>query len=97
MGAQQARQPYQGYYFHILTRQGPSAPGGKFDYVINGNMVAGFAIVAWPDRYGASGIMTFLVSRNGVLYEKDLGPETEQIVGKMTEFNPDSTWAAVKD
>jgi hypothetical protein len=89
--------PYQGYYFHILKQQGPAAPGGKYNYVINGNMIAGFALVACPDKYASSGVMTFIISHHGKLYQKDLGPKTIQIVEKMTEYNPDSTWTLVKD
>lgn len=84
--------PFHGYYYRILTRQGKNVPGGKYDYVINGNMIAGFALVAFPAEYGSSGIMTFVVNHQGKVYEKDLGPKTAQIVGKMKEYNPDSTW-----
>ena len=70
-------EPYHGYYFKILTRQGDNPPGGKYDYVINGNMIAGFAMVAWPADYGHSGVMTLGVSHQGKVYEKDLGEETE--------------------
>jgi len=84
--------PYHGYYFKILTRQGPNAPGGAYSYVINGHMVAGFALVAWPAEYGVSGVMTFIVNQNGTVYEKDLGPKTEGIVKIMTLYNPDRTW-----
>jgi hypothetical protein len=84
--------PYFGYYYSILKGQGPDAPGGAYSYVINGHMVAGFALVAWPAEYGVSGVMTFLVNRNGTVYEKDLGPETEEAVKAMTLYNPDRTW-----
>jgi len=89
--------PFQGYFFHILTRQGPHAPGGAYNYVINGNMIAGFALVAWPDKYASSGVMTFLISHQGRLYQKDLGPRTAEIAKAMTEYDPDSTWTLVKD
>ena len=89
--------PYRGYFFQILTQQGPQAPGGRYDYVVNGNMIAGFALVASPAKYGSSGIMTFIINHHGVLYEKDLGPHTPDIVQKMTAYNPDSTWHQVKD
>jgi hypothetical protein len=89
--------PYQGYFFHILTRQGPAAPLGRYSYIINDKMIAGFALVASPDKYGASGVMTFIISHSGKLYEKDLGPNTHQIVQKMTEYNPDSTWKLVPE
>jgi hypothetical protein len=87
---------YHGYYFHILKSQGPHAPGGAYDYVINGNMIAGFALVAYPAEYGKSGIMTFIVSHNGKVFESDLGPNTTQTAGKMTSYDPDSSWKAVK-
>ena len=89
--------PFNGYYFHILTRQGPAAPLGRYDYVINGAMIGGFALVASPDKYGSSGVMTFIINQYGKLYQKDLGPNTHQIVSQMTEYNPDSTWTLVKD
>jgi len=84
--------PYHGYYFKILKGQGKNAPGGAFSYVINGHMVAGFALVAWPAEYAVSGVMTFIVNQNGTVYEKDLGPKTEGIVKAMTLYNPDRTW-----
>jgi hypothetical protein len=84
--------PYYGYYFKILKGQGPNAPGGAYQYVINGHMVAGFALVAWPAEYGVSGVMTFLVNQNGTVYEKDLGPKTQETVKVMTRYNPDRTW-----
>jgi hypothetical protein len=80
-----------------LTKQGPAAPGGRYDYVINGNMIAGFALVACPDKYGSSGVMTFIVNHQGKVYQKDLGPDTLNIVGRMTEYNPDSGWTLVGD
>jgi hypothetical protein len=88
-------EPYYGYYFRILTRQGSHAPGGRYTYVINGNMIAGFALVAFPAEYGNSGIMTFLVSHHGKVYQKDLGPRTTAIVKAMQEYNPDATWTEV--
>ena len=90
-------QPFNGYVFHILTRQGSAAPAGAYSYVINGRMFAGFALVAWPAKYGNTGVMTFLISHQGVLFEKDLGPNTDSIVRKMTGYNPDETWNKVKD
>ena len=84
--------PYHGYYYKILKGQGKSAPGGAISYVINGHMVAGFALVAWPAEYGVSGVMTFIVNQNGTVYQKDLGPKTEGIVKAMTLYNPDRTW-----
>jgi len=91
-GATEKSSPYHGYYYRILTRQGSNVPGGKYDYVINGNMIAGFALVAFPAQYGSSGIMTFVVNHQGKIYQKDLGPKTAEIVEKMKEYNPDSTW-----
>jgi hypothetical protein len=84
--------PYHGYYYRILTRQGRNAPGGKYDYIINKNMIAGFGLVAFPAQYGSSGIMTFVVNHQGKIYQKDLGPKTGAIVEKINEYNPDSTW-----
>jgi len=85
-------EPYYGYRFKILTRQGTSAPGGAANYIVNGNMIGGFALVAWPAEYGNSGIATFIISHRGELYEKDLGPNTAKIASSMTSFNPDHTW-----
>lgn len=90
-GAEQPS-PYHGYYYRILTRQGRNAPGGKYDYIINNNMIAGFGLVAFPAQYGSSGIMTFVVNHQGKIYQKDLGPKTAAVVEKMKEYNPDSTW-----
>jgi len=87
--------PYKGYYFKVLTRQGENPPGGRYDFVINGNMIAGFALVAFPADYGSSGIITFAVSHQGKIYEKDLGENTHFAVNGMHEYNPDNTWAEV--
>src|SRR5262244_137952 len=84
--------PYHGYYYKMLTRQGPDAPGGAYDYVVRGKMIGGFALVAYPAQYGSSGIMTFIVNHDGVVYEKDLGPNTASTAQSMTKFNPDKTW-----
>ena len=92
----QQRIPYHGYYYKILTRQGPSAPGGDLDYVVRGKMIGGYALVAYPAQYLNSGVMTFLVNHKGIVYEKDLGPNTGAIVGGMTAFNPDGTWSRVE-
>jgi len=91
------RAPFHGYYFKILTRQGKHAPGGKYDYIINGNMIGGFAQVAWPADYGESGVMTFIVNQQGRVYQKDLGPNTEKAAKKMTEYDPDLTWSVSRD
>src|SRR6185295_19520313 len=85
--------PYHGYYFKILTGQGSSAAGGKHGYIINGNMIAGFGLAAYPATWGKSGVMTFIVNQQGKVYQKNLGPATSQIVKAMTEYNPDATWA----
>ncbi|HWR89809.1 MAG TPA: DUF2950 domain-containing protein [Dissulfurispiraceae bacterium] len=89
--------PFHGYYFRILTKQGKNAPGGKYSYVINGNMVAGFALVAFPSNWGKSGVMTFIVNQQGKVYQKNLGPETSRIAQEMTSYDPDGTWTLVKD
>jgi hypothetical protein len=86
------RNPYHGYHYRILTRQGPNAPGGEIDYVVRGNMIGGFALVAYPTTYRISGLMTFLVSHHGHIYEKDLGFRTAAIASGMTSFDPDDTW-----
>jgi hypothetical protein len=84
--------PYMGYYYKILTRQGPNPPGGEYDYVINGNMIAGFALVAWPANYRDSGVMTFVVSHHGHVFEKDLGEKTQDVAGVLAVFDPDDSW-----
>ena len=87
-----APEPFHGYFFKILTRQAASAPGGKHDYLINGNMIAGFALVAWPAEYGESGIMTFIVNQQGKVYQKDLGPKTAKLAADLKAYDPDKTW-----
>ncbi|MFL6374630.1 MAG: DUF2950 domain-containing protein [Pyrinomonadaceae bacterium] len=89
--------PYHGYYFKVLKGQGPAAPLGQMDFVINGAMIGGFALVAFPAQYQVTGVKTFLVSQGGVVYEKDLGPTTLDIAKSMDVFNPDRTWQAVLD
>jgi hypothetical protein len=89
--------PYQGYIFHILTAQGDAAPGGRLNYVVDEKMTKGFAMVACPSAYGASGIMTFIVAKDGKVLEKNLGPETRELVKAMKEYNPDTGWEEVKD
>lgn len=88
----EGERPYHGYVFHVLTKQGPKAPGGAKDYVKNGQQTEGYAFVAFPAEYGDSGIMTFMVNQDGVVMEKDLGENTASVAGKMTEYNPDKTW-----
>lgn len=90
-----AADPYRGYYFKILTRQGKSAPGGAYSYIINGRMIAGFAMVAYPAQYGQSGVMTFIVSHNGKIFEKNLGKSTTDLGAKMTVFDPGAGWKEV--
>jgi hypothetical protein len=85
-------QPYHGYFYRILTGQGKDAPGGAFDYLVNGKMIGGFAVVAWPAEYGNSGVMTFIVSHDGVVYQKNLGEDTEKTAQEMKLFDPDKTW-----
>lgn len=87
--------PYHGYFFHILKAQGPDAQGGAMDYVVKGVMMGGFALVAWPAEYGVSGIQTLIVNHQGVVYEKDLGPQTAALARQMTSFNPNKTWKPV--
>ena len=89
-------QPYHGYYYRILTGQGQSAPGGSLSYVIKGKMIGGFALVAWPADYGNSGVMSFIVSHAGTVYQKDLGKDTEAIAKRMMWFDPDRSWAKVE-
>ena len=84
--------PFHGYYFRILLGQGPAATGGAIDYVVNGKMSGGFALVAWPAQYDVTGVMTFIVNQDGVVYEKDLGPDTATTVTTITRYDPDSTW-----
>ena len=86
------RTPFHGYYFRIVTAQGKSASGGAKNYVTDGDMRGGFALVAWPAEYDASGVMTFVVNQDGVVFEKDLGPETAAHASKLTRFDPDLTW-----
>jgi len=87
---------YHGYRYGLLRSQGKSAPGGAFDYLVRGRMIGGFAVVAWPAQYGVTGVMTFLVSHDGAVYEKNLGPGTAAAAGGMKRFDPDSTWRRVE-
>jgi len=84
--------PFHGYYYKVLTRQGPSAPGGAVDYVVRGDMIGGFALLAYPAKYGNSGIASFIVNNKGEVFEKDLGADTAKIAASMTSFNPDHSW-----
>lgn len=96
-GEDTERQPFHGYYFKIITRQGKNTPGGKYDYIINRNMIGGFALVAWPATYGESGIMTFIVNQQGRVYQKNLGPKTGKLASGMSRYDPDSTWQLSAD
>jgi hypothetical protein len=88
-------EPYHGYFYKILTRQGTYAPGGGYDYFVQGQMVSGFALLAWPARYGASGIMSFLVNQEGRVYQKNLGRKTSVLAAALSSFNPDTSWKRV--
>jgi len=88
--------PYHGYYFKILTRQGKHAPGGKYNYIINGPMIAGFALVAWPAEWKNSGVMTFIVNQQGKVYQKNLGPKTVKIAAAIKMYDPDDSWTLAK-
>lgn len=89
--------PYHGYYFKILTRQGRHAPGGKYNYIINGHMIAGFAFIAWPDEWGNTGVMTFMVNQQGKVYQKNLGSKTSSTASSTTAYDPDDTWTLAKE
>ncbi len=89
------RKPFHGYYLKILKGQGPYAPGGKYSYSINGNMIAGYALIACPDKWGNSGIMTFIINQQGRVYQKNLGPDTTKLANAITEYDPDPSWKRV--
>lgn len=95
--AQVANTGYFGYHFRILRGQGDNVAGGRYNYVINDNMIAGFALIAWPVEYAGTGVKTFVVNHAGIVYEKDLGGDTEEIANDTYRFNPDKSWAIVKD
>jgi len=90
-------EPFHGYYFKVLKGQGPSARLGKLDYVVEGAMIGGFALVAWPAEYRVTGVQTFIVSYDGVVYQKDLGPDTAKIAAAMDRYDPDKTWTETDD
>ena len=96
-GRSAAPTPYRGYYFHILTMQGKHAPGGAKHYIVNGKMTEGFAFVAYPAEYRSSGVMTFIVGSDGVVYERDFGKTTDAIATSMKQYDPDSTWRKVDE
>jgi hypothetical protein len=85
-----------GYHFRVLTAQGDAAPGGRRSYIENGDMSSGFALVAFPAKYESSGVMTFVISQDDIVYEKDLGPETSTLAARITEYNPDQSWRQVR-
>ena len=88
--------PYHGYLYKVLTAQGPDAPGGAVDYIVNGRMIGGFGLVAWPARYGDSGVMTFIVNHDGVVYQKNLGPQTAKLGPAIGRFDPDPSWQKIE-
>jgi hypothetical protein len=90
-----ARIPYHGYFYRILDRQGSSAPGGAYDYIADGHMIGGFALVAFPALWGSSGVMTFIVNQDGIVHQKDLGPDTARTARAMTAYDPDQSWKTV--
>jgi hypothetical protein len=89
--------PYHGYCYRLLTSQGPHAPGGRLDYVVDGRLIGGFAVVAYPAQYGNSGIMSFITNHDGVVYQRDLGPETRKVAEALTEFDPGPGWTKATD
>jgi Protein of unknown function (DUF2950) len=91
-----SHQPFHGYFFHLLDKQGPDAKGGAKNYIVNGRMTGGFAILAYPAKYGDSGIMTFVMNQDGVVLQKDLGKNTDEVAATIAEFNPDKTWNVVE-
>jgi len=96
-GITDTSKPHAGYHFKILTAQGTAAPAGKYNYVINSRLIGGFAMVAWPDEYGKSGVMTLVVNHYGDVYQKDLGAKSAALASAMTEYNPDNTWTKVAE
>jgi hypothetical protein len=97
MGEYKGAQPFHGYYFKILTMQGSAAPGGKMDYLHHGNLRNGFALVAYPEHWNQSGVMTFIVNQDGKVYQRDFGDSTYHIASKIKEYNPDNKWTLVTD
>jgi hypothetical protein len=91
-GRRASGDPYHGYFYRLITAQGEDAPGGAYEYEVNGKLVGGFALIAWPAEYDSSGVMTFLTNHDGIVYQKDLGEDTHAEVEKITAFNPDRTW-----
>lgn len=91
------QQPFHGYFYRILTKQGADAKGGAKDYIVNGKMTGGFALVAYPEKYGDTGLTTFIINQNGIVYEKNLGKDTAEMAKAMTEFNTDKSWNPVPE
>ncbi|HEY0255981.1 MAG TPA: DUF2950 family protein, partial [Candidatus Methylacidiphilales bacterium] len=89
--------PFHGYYFRILTQQGEAAPGGEMSYLSGGAMTKGFALVAYPEHWDQSGVMTFIVNQEGKVFQRNFGEETSQVAGALKEYNPDSQWTLVQD
>lgn len=96
-GQEQTRAPFHGYYFKILTRQGSNAPGGKYSYIINGRMIAGFALIAWPAEYGSSGVMTFMVNQQGRVYQRDMGADTTALAPLINTYDPGPGWSVSRE
>jgi hypothetical protein len=96
-GYSERYEPFHGYYFKVLKGQGPSAPLGAMDFLVNGAMIGGFALVAAPAEYEVTGVKTFIVSHDGIVYEKDLGPSTLEAFRQMERYDPDSTWSEVAE
>lgn len=94
---QEGRQPYHGYYYKILTSQGPNAPGGAWGYIENGRMDGGFGLLAYPAEYAVSGVMSFMINQSGQIYEKDLGPQGSKAAAEMESFDPDSSWSQLRE
>jgi len=93
----EAPKPYHGYRYRLLTSQGPAAKGGAMDYIVKGQLIGGFAVIAYPAQYGNSGIMSFITNHDGVVYQRDLGPETEKVAQALASFDPTPQWTPVKD
>lgn len=96
-GYSDKKKPFHGYYFKVLKGQGPLVPPGEIDFLVNGAMIGGYALVAAPAEYGVTGVQTFMVSHGGVVYQKDLGPDTLKVFQTMERFNPDKTWKETED
>ena len=96
-GTKEKPQPYHGYVYRLLTAQGPDAPGGAKSYLKDGLLSGGYALLAYPVEYQVSGVQSFMISNDGVLYQKDLGAKTEEVAAKIVEFNPDASWSKVAD